>query len=236
MAFRNPETFNAEGTLLASLSDAQKQAALDIAIEKTVPKGTTLMHQGDDGDTLLLIREGTCKICIYTASGKELILDYLGSGQIAGELSVFDGQPCSASVITVEPCKVAIFKRATLLAFLEKHPDITLQIIKVLCARIRRTNQLLESDRSYAMGPKLARGLLQLVAYHGANTDGDMDMESSLKFAISQSDLGNFVSLSRENVNRQLRDWQDMGVLALSGGKITIKDLEALRDIADFID
>mgnify|MGYP003571066139 CR=1 FL=1 len=222
--------------MLASLSDAQKQAALNIAVEKSVPKGTTLMHQGDDGDTLLVIREGTCKICIYTASGKELILDYLGPGQIAGELSVFDGQPCSASVITVESCRVAVFQRAALLSFLEKNPDITLQIIKVLCARIRRTNQLLESDRSYAMGPKLARGLLQLVAFHGANIDSALNAESSLRFAISQSDLGNFVSLSRENVNRQLRDWQETGILTAAGGKITIKDLQALRDIADYID
>lgn len=222
--------FNEEGMILTSMTDEEKQAALSISIEKQVPKGTTLISQGDDISQLYLLREGLAKVCLYTASGREIILDYIGPGQLVGELSFFDQHPSSATVITIQPSKVAIFQRPDLLAFLEKNGAIAIRLIQILCSRVRKTNQLVESDRSLSMGPKLARGIMRLLQDHG----GALDNEDSIKFAISQGDLGNFVSLSRENVNRQLRDWQSGGVLEIKAGKITVLDFDYLDEIATF--
>ena len=221
-----------ENSLWGSMSDAQQKEALSLAITKKVPKRATLLELGEDGSNMILIQSGTCKVCLYTASGKEIILDYLGPLQVVGEISLFDEQPRTASVIAVEPCTISIFHRRDLLAFLEKNPDVALRFIQVLCGRLRRTNRLLESDRSFAMGPKLARGLLQLLEDHGVTQEEGRH----LRFPISQTDLGNFVSLSRENVNRQLRDWQEDGILDLKSGKMYIQDMDALQEIADFVD
>lgn len=222
--------FNEEGMILSSMTDEEKQDALKVSVQKMVPKGTTLINQGDEISQLFLIRDGLAKVCLYTVSGKEIILDYIGPGQLVGELSFFDEHPSSASVITMKECHVAIFQRAELFQYLADKGMIAIRIIKILCSRIRKSNQMLESDRSFAMGPKLARGILRLVHDHG----GDPADGESIKFSISQSDLGNFVSLSRENVNRQLREWQEEGLIVVKSGKITVLDFEHLDEIATF--
>ena len=221
---------NEEGMILSSMTDEEKQAALSIAIKKTVPKGTILINQADEISQLYLVRDGLAKVCLYTASGREIILDYIGPGQLVGELSFFDRHPSSATVITIQPCKVVVFHRPDLMSFLEKNGAIAIRIIKILCSRVRKTNQLIESERSFSMGPKLARGILRLLQDHG----GKSHVGSSIKFAISQGDLGNFVSLSRENVNRQLRDWQAEGLIEIKAGKITVLDFDYLDEIATF--
>jgi CRP-like cAMP-binding protein len=54
----------------------------------------------------------------------------------------------------------------------------------------------------------------------------------NLKIDISQSELGNFVGISRENINRQLSAWADSGLIELEHGKIRIIDCEALWQIS----
>lgn len=222
--------YNEEGTILSSMSEEDKKIALALALEKEVKKGTTLITQGDEINHLILLRDGLAKVCLYTATGKEIILDYIGPGQLVGELSFFDKQPSSATVITIKPSKIAIFQRSELMGFLEKNGAIAIRIIKIMCSRLRKTNQLLEGDRAFTMGPKLARGLMRLLQDHGH----DGDASSNIEFSISQSDLGNFVSLSRENVNRQLRDWQSDGVVEIKDGKIIVLDVDHLDEIATF--
>jgi CRP/FNR family cyclic AMP-dependent transcriptional regulator len=103
-------------------------------------------------------------------------------------------------------------------------------VIRFLCARLRSTNELLESDRSFQTGPRLARGILRLLREHG---HGEGESAERIDFAISQTDLGAFVSLSRENVSRQLKDWSRAGLLELKAGKIIVKDREALEEAAE---
>ena len=229
----DPSLFvNAEGSIIASLSEEQKQAAMATAVDRRVKRGEVLLAHGDPGSTMILLRKGVCKVCRYTAGGKEIILDYVGPGQVVGEISLFDDAPRTASVIAVDPCDVTVFQRRDVLELVSRDPDLALRIIKLLCSRLRKTNALLEGDRSYAMGPKLARGLVRLIDDHGLS----VEQAPHLRFPISQGDLGNFVGLSRENVNRQLREWHDDGVLELRSGRIVVLDVDALQDIAGFAD
>lgn len=49
---------------------------------------------------------------------------------------------------------------------------------------------------------------------------------------MSQTELGNYVNISRENVNRQLREWEGAGIVKVGRGSISIKDRTALQRIA----
>jgi CRP-like cAMP-binding protein len=49
---------------------------------------------------------------------------------------------------------------------------------------------------------------------------------------MSQRELGAYLGLSRENVNRQLGRLRDAGVVSVTGTSITIKDEEVLAALA----
>ena len=196
---------NAEGSILASLNEDQQRAALAVAVQRDVKKGEVLLAQGEPGTSMFVVRRGICKVVIYTSSGKEVILDYIGPGQAFGEISLFDEMPRTASVIAVEPSKITEFQRRDVLKLLEQDPDMAIRVVRLLCQRLRKTDALIESDRSYAMSSKLARGLLRLLEDHGMS----LGEARHLRFPISQGDLGNFVSVSRENVTARLSGLQD---------------------------
>jgi len=48
---------------------------------------------------------------------------------------------------------------------------------------------------------------------------------------VSQQELGDIVSASRENVNKQLRAWQRAGLLGLGKRLVVIRDLDALEPL-----
>lgn len=218
-----------DDSFIAALKAEELEALLAYAHTRKLRRGETLVEQGDKGNAMMLITKGTFKVNVVSASGKEVVLNYVGLGSVIGEISLFDEGERTASVTAVEAGEVIIFHRRDIMPFLGKHLDIAMRLVRLLCKRLRQTNELLENDRSLAMGPKLARGLLRLAEDHGEATLGGLN----LKFVLSQTDLGNFVSLSRENVNRQLREWQRAGLIEIEGGRITLSNQDALEDIAE---
>ena len=219
-----------ENSIVKSLCAENAYALVARAAVRAVKKGEVLFQQDDDGDFAALILTGAVKISAFSASGREIVFAYLSKGELVGELSALDGSTRAAAATVIEKGNVAIIPRAELLRLLETDSAIALSIIGNLCGRLRATNALLESDRSFATGPRLARGLLRLLQEHGV-TEGGIER---VGFKISQSDLGSFVSLSRENVNRQLHEWADEGLVALASGRVNIIDREALEDIAEY--
>lgn len=206
-------------SLLGSLPVAAARAILAAAPSRRWPKGAVLMDMGDDGDSLMVVLEGLTKVSVISPDGRELTLDYVGPGGILGELSVLDGVPRSARVTAVEPTVALTVLRRDVIPYLERNSGACLAVIRALCARLRRTNALVETAATLGLEPKLARGLLRLLSPH----------EQEIR--LSQGDIANAVALSRENVNRQLREWQNMGLVELARGRLKVLDRAALEDI-----
>lgn len=218
-----------EESFLRAMEREELGDLLRFATTKTLRANQTLFELGDEGDSMMIVLAGQLKICVFSAQGKEVVLDYFGVGGIIGEVAVLDGGPRAASAMATEKTELLVLHRRDLLPFLRTHLDIAIKVIGTLCDRLRRTNALVEANATLAMAPKLARGLLLLASEHGS-TAGE---GAPISLRIKQSDLANYVSLSRENVNRQLQEWVDEGFVELSRGRISVIDQESLGDIAE---
>ena len=144
----------------------------------------------------MIVLSGTPKVCVDASTGREVVLDYLGPGEIISEIAVFDGKPRTASSIAIEAAELVVLQRCVVLPFLEKHPAASLRIIEMLCDKIRRTNAIVQDSTAISKAPRLALGPLRLLDEHGIEGDDGI----SLSFRISQTELGNYVNISRENV------------------------------------
>ena len=207
-------------SILAALDPSEARAILAAAPTRRFAKGQVLMDMGDDGDSLMVILDGLTKVSVVTPAGREPTLDYVGAGGLIGELSVLDGAARSARITAVDPTEVIAIYRRDVIPYLERNGRAALAVIRALCERLRRTNDLLETT-TMGLEPKLARGILRLLPA------GEAELR------LSQGEIANAVALSRENVNRQLREWQDMGFVDLARGRIAVRDRAALQEIAD---
>ncbi|OYX92392.1 MAG: Crp/Fnr family transcriptional regulator, partial [Novosphingobium sp. 35-62-5] len=160
-------------------------------------------------------------------NGREIILDYAEPGHVLGEIAFLDGGERSATVEVIDPIEALVLTRGAFSDIIEKHKGLALRLLKAMARRLRQNNAVIEADRAYTSGPRLARFLLRLMMGDGAGN------ENQLKIALSQGELGNFAGMSREQINRQLSAWAENGMVGLKGGRVTILDRDALIDVAE---
>lgn len=218
-----------EHSLLKALEQEELEALLAQARETTARKGDALIRQGDDADSLLILLEGQTRVTVYSANGREIVLEYAGPGTVLGEIALLDGGTRTASVIAMGPVRYLTLPRSVFERVLAENHRIALRLMRELAARLRRANQTIENDRAYAAGPRLARFLIRL-----AGEEGDDARPAVIR--LSQTELALFAGISRENINRQLAQWGQEGIVSVEHGSLTIQDRLTLEDIADAIE
>lgn len=191
-------------------------------------KNETIYRRGDAGDTMMVILSGRVKITNVSAEAREVILNFLGPGDVNGEIAVLDGRERTANAVALEATQALVLYRRDLIPVLSADPGSLLEIIGILCDKLRATSQIVE-DSSLQMPGRTAAGLLRLVAQHGRKTARGV----SIDLKLSQRDLGSYVGLSRENTSRQLKDLREAGLVLVEGNVIVIPDLDELRARAE---
>jgi CRP-like cAMP-binding protein len=206
--------------LFSKLSAKQIDRLAACIVGKSIPRGTSIVAKGDPGSSLFVLCEGMVKISAPSADGHDAVLNLIGKGDVFGEIALLDGRPRTADVVAVTDCELFVIERRDFLPLVKEEPEIALKMIEILCAKLRRTTEQAENLMFLPLSGRLAKTLLRL-------SDGDG------KVAVTQKDLGNMISMSRESTNRQLRIWEEQGWVRLERGGIVILSAEALERIAE---
>jgi len=212
-------------SVLGSCAVAEIEELLAFATVNRMRKGDTILEQGEEGDSLIVLLSGGARVSMIAPNGREIILDYAEPGEMLGEIALLDGEPRTASVNALGEGRYLRIRRRAFEIFIERHPKVALCMMQEMARRLRQTDATIESDRAFTSGPRIARHLKRL-------SDDDAG-GAQLRLNISQGELGNFVGISREHVNRQLAAWADQGVIELEQGRIRILDGEYLSELAE---
>lgn len=210
-------------SLFAGLSSTDWTELCARAVRVTFARGKELLAQGERGDSLLILVAGAARVVMLAPNGREIILAYAEPGAVLGEIALLDGGERTASVVATSAGAALRLGRNALKDFAGAHPEFAWAMMQQLARRLRTADQTIESDRAYASGPRLARYLRRLI--RGGN--------SAARLELSQTELSHFAGMSREHINRQLRNWEEAGVIALEQGRVRILDTQLLEDISE---
>jgi CRP-like cAMP-binding protein len=125
--------------LFQGLQDAELRELGSRAEVRALPAEATFIREGERADSLFLILSGKVKVYLTDANGKKSVVDIRRAGQYVGEM-MLDDNPRSASVRTIEPSELAVVSRADFKAFLLKHPEVALHVIRNLIRVARGHN------------------------------------------------------------------------------------------------
>jgi CRP-like cAMP-binding protein len=100
-----------------------------------VGAGTVLLHEGETGDAMLVVIDGTVDVII---SGT--VVETVGPGGIVGELALIDDAPRSAEVVASSPARVLRVDKQRFMFLVQEHPTFALQVMEEMAARLRRAN------------------------------------------------------------------------------------------------
>jgi CRP/FNR family transcriptional regulator, cyclic AMP receptor protein len=214
--------------LLGQLAPAELDRVLGMVTERQLKNGQVIFQKGDPGTSLMAVLHGRVKIGAYSEDGKEIILNIVEPGQIFGEIALLDGKERTADATAMGLTTLLVLDRRDFVPFLERNPKIAVRLIEVLCERVRRTSEMVESVAFLEYSARLAKLLLRLAESYGKETKDGV----RINLKISQQDLGNLIASTRESVNRQLNAWAEEGVIELERGQITILDSDALEALS----
>ncbi len=108
--------------------------------ERAYPSKGVIFRQGDAGQSIYIIAAG--RVSVHIARQE---IARLGRGDFFGEMSLFDAEPRSASVIAINPCTCLELTQSQLYEAINETPEIALKLIGVLSGRIRELNR--ENDQ-----------------------------------------------------------------------------------------
>ena len=194
----NEGTREGSGTLPAAL-----RALAARGQPRRYRKGTLLIEEGDQGDTLFIIVSGRVKAFSTGERDREIVYGVYGPGAYFGEMSL-DGGPRSASVITLEPTVGVAITRASLQAHIAANPAFAFELISRVIHRARMATQ---SARSMALLDVYGRVVQLLDELALPQPDGTRLIAERL----TQLDIANRVGCSREMVSRLMKDLERGG-------------------------
>ena len=125
--------------LFDGLSKRQLRAIADLAEVAQYMAGASLVKEGEPGESFFVILTGQAKVTVRGRTVHRAI-----PGDHFGEISLLDGGPRTASVVSETPLTVLMIERKDFQKLLRKDPPLAMQLLKSMARAIRRVDRSLD--------------------------------------------------------------------------------------------
>ena len=213
--------------LFTRLADAEIDAILAHATVARHAENEQIFAKGDPGNSMMAVLKGRVMISTPSPDGRQVVLTVMREGDVFGEIALLDGGERTADASAMTDCELLIVPRRSFLSLLERRPELGIDLLVVLCERLRRTNEQVEDLAFLDLEARIAKVLVRLAEENAAA--GSPGKPGAVK--ISQRALGELVGGSRESVNKHLQDWKRSGLIVIEKGAIVIRDVEGLEEL-----
>lgn len=182
-------------------------------------RGQLLFYEGDPGDSLLVVVDGSLKAVSASPHGEELLLAVMGPGDVVGELAVADRGSRSATIAALTDTVVLRIPRDALLDVAATSPALAQALLVSLAGIVRRlTGEA--ADLVFLDVPRRVAKLL--LGMRTAGTD-------TVRTPLTQTELAERIGASRQSLNAALQVFQRRGWVRVGAHGVEVRDAEALR-------
>lgn len=127
--------------LFESLTLDQLDAVDQLAVERDYQPGEVIVRQGESGDELFMLLEGSVDVLLDHGQPTQERLRTLEAVDYFGEMAILDDQPRSATIVANRPSRLLALAGGSLKELILQMPDISFEILRVLSARVRSAEQ-----------------------------------------------------------------------------------------------
>jgi CRP/FNR family cyclic AMP-dependent transcriptional regulator len=198
---------------LQGIEDSFVRELASLGRVRTYPKNSVFITEGDSSDSLFVVLKGKVKVFVSDNEGHEMILDMHGPGEYVGEMAL-DGNPRSASVMTLEPTTFSVVARDPIREAIRRNPDFALDMISKIIDRARLATNSVKHLALLDVYGRVARLLLEMAV----EKDGKLQFPEK----ITQQEIAERVGASRDMVSRIFRDLTAGGYISVENRIITI--------------
>ena len=216
-------------SLFSNLSPEELRLLAAHAVRKHIAQGELLFSEGETCKGLHIIASGKLRIYKSSSGGREQVLAVEGPGGSVAELPIFDGGPYPASVSAIEDSQILFISRNDFRSFCLARPEVTLKMLAVVGARLRRLVGIIEELSFTTVRQRLASVLVRLAQTEGRRTEHGIEIQ----LPGTHQDLAHQLGTVRELVSRNLMRLQAEGLVQVEARHITVLDLPGISALLE---
>lgn len=190
-------------------------------VRKKLESGQILFHQGDQAQSMFLVKAGAVKLWKTSEDGRVITLDIRKGGDLLGENVLIEEKsdyPVSATCL--EPTLVCGIDRKTFENLVTKFPAVGLAVIRNLSKRVEYLSGTLGALSEPSIEERLYKVLWMVAEEAGNPVAGGR----TIAFPLTHEEIGFLVGAHRVSVTRALGKLRDTGKIKTTGKMLFIRE------------
>ena len=212
--------------LFSGLSQANLKRIVNITRRKTYLKNKKIFTENTVGNVFYIVVSGIVKIFGQTKKRKKTFA-FLEPNEFFGELSLVGEKTRSASAETVVDSELLAIHRKDFTALLKKHPEISLNLLKVLCRRLYYADKEIEMVAFHDVFGRIIQVLMNLTKKYGKKTP----YGKSIDFPLNHTEIAELAGTVREMVAKTFSKLRALKCIDVINKKIIITDEQKLKTL-----
>jgi CRP-like cAMP-binding protein len=229
MSAKEMVAFLTQSPAFAGLPTREIEALARVALEERHRARSTVFMEGDPARWFYMVKTGHVKILRHSKTGKDVVLELLGPGEVFGGVAVIEKRAYPAAAQATESTVVVKIPADPMIALADRHPTFIREMARLIGRRLRAAH---DSVTSLAVDPveaRLAAALVRLAEREGTRGKDGV----TLPFHLTRQSLADMTGTTVETTIRVIGRWLKEELLQDVGGRLVLADLDALRARAE---
>ena len=215
--------------LLQKLTPALRKELNAACFRVTLPAGSTIFYEGDEGNGVFILRKGRAKVTMNSEEGRTVILYLAAPGELLGLSSVISGDPRQVAAVALEPCELDLIRREAFMDFLNRHED---QLRAALHELAQQHACILEAIRRLSLAPSLLANVARFLL--GLNCPETRPQTDKINLHLTQEEIAQQLGTTRESITRTFSRLRKDRIIEQRGHTITLHNRSMLEHLAGF--
>jgi CRP/FNR family transcriptional regulator len=192
-------------------------------------EGDVLYSPGYSTERLFILKEGRIRLYELDESGDEIALSVVEEGNVFGEMALTGQSLHGLYVKALTLSTVVSLRRQELEDLIMKKPEVGLRLVRDLAQRLHDSEARYANMIAKDVPARLATQILSLV-----DSEGVVSRESyRIPTHYTHEQLASIIGCKRVAVTRAFSKLREDGALELEDRRIVVKDLDALKKLAE---
>ncbi|WMW81077.1 Crp/Fnr family transcriptional regulator [Undibacterium cyanobacteriorum] len=210
--------------LFKDFDEASLAKVAGLMSSRTYLSHDIVMRKGEQAENLAFLLNGKLQVVDLSEEGREIGIHFILPGAYFGELSVIDGQPRSASVVSVKLSEVAFLPSTHARELIFHHPLVAKRLMTHFAQIVRAAS----SQRTLLSIPNaFQRVFAQLQTFVKDSKEGQV-----IEGLPKQHEIAIMVNTSRETVSRAIHTLMKLNIVEKQGTVLIVKQPERLKQAA----
>lgn len=217
--------FEIKNSLFECLSEHQLHELLSVSVVKKYHKKQLILNRDNCLNSVYFLLDGILQVGYMSAGGRFHALSYFSDKNVINVIPCLEQQVLDYDYYAFNSVCLLVIPADNFLAMLQKNQALMQKVLALIALRMRQLLIEIKFLQTSNLQQKLCHLLLKLSNQYGDVQGQDIE----IKLALSQSDLADLLSVSRQTVNKEMRGLIKSDVIDWYRKNIVIKNKSYLE-------